>query len=199
MKFYTYLYKDADGTPIYVGKGTKKRAWKHWSGDNHLGRTLRKRKEAGTILEPEIYEASNEAEAFACEVALIALYGRADLGTGTLYNLTDGGDGLTGASEDTRKKMSNKASNRPPITEETRKKLSVSLKGKNKGRKLGTTSLLQKTRASETFKGKPKSEEQKRKMSESNKGRIVTEEQRKKISNSQKIRLAKRKLENELK
>ena len=41
MKFYTYLYRDTDGTPIYVGKGKDKRAFSHLNGDHHLGRLLK--------------------------------------------------------------------------------------------------------------------------------------------------------------
>jgi len=37
-----------------------------------------------------------EADAFICEIKLIAQYGRRDKGTGVLCNLTDGGEGLSG-------------------------------------------------------------------------------------------------------
>jgi len=51
------------------------------------------------------------------EIRLIKLYGRRDLGLGTLVNLTDGGDGAPGVIP----------------SKETRNKISESMKGKNKG------------------------------------------------------------------
>jgi hypothetical protein len=79
----------------------------------------------------------------ACELEqlLISHYGRKDLGTGNLVNLNEGGNGQIGFkhSEESKNKMSesgkgkipwNKGLKNPqPITEETRKKLSIALKG----------------------------------------------------------------------
>ena len=101
--FYTYVYKDPRPTKnqqaVYVGKGTGRRAWQHWEkGAKHNAAfskflsMLRKHK-----LEPIIEvgaEVEDAATAFVEEMRLIALYGRRDLGTGTLFNLTAGGDGL---------------------------------------------------------------------------------------------------------
>ena len=67
------------------------------------------------------------------------------------------------------------------ITEETRKKMSEAQKNKN-------YTIAEKTRKkmSESRKGIPKSEEHKRKISESNKGKHHTEESKKKMSDSRK-------------
>jgi hypothetical protein len=43
-----------------------------------------------------VFETEDEAEAFAKEIELIALYGRRNLKKGTLFNLTDGGEGGSG-------------------------------------------------------------------------------------------------------
>lgn len=71
------------------------------------------------------------------EIEFIKLYGRRDLGKGTLVNLTDGGDEGGGhankgrkPSEEALRKMSEFQKNRPPRTEETRRKLSEANKGK---------------------------------------------------------------------
>ncbi len=61
------------------------------------------------------------SEAQQAEIELIKLYGRRDLGLGTLVNLTDGGDGAPGCI----------------TSEETKLKLSKALKGKNVGQKNG--------------------------------------------------------------
>ena len=49
----------------------------------------------------------SEGDAFEAERFLISYYGRVDLGTGSLRNLTDGGDGASGAirSEETKRKQ----------------------------------------------------------------------------------------------
>lgn len=96
QQFYAYLYKDVDDTSIYVGKGMHKRAWKHFKANTHLGRLLRKRNIAGYTIEPIIYKCENEELAFFVESELIRKYGREDLNKGTLFNLTDGGEGCSG-------------------------------------------------------------------------------------------------------
>src|SRR5208282_4466390 len=95
--FYTYLWLREDGTPFYAGKGQRNRAW---SKHSRLHPPVSNR-----IL---IQEFPDEVSAFAAEKFLIAFYGRIDLGTGCLRNLTDGGEGPAGAipSQRTRMKLS---------------------------------------------------------------------------------------------
>jgi len=81
-KFYAYVWLRADGTPYYVGKGTGRRAF-------HLDHGVNRPKDKSRIL---VFERGSEAEAFETEKELIANWGRKDLGTGCLRNLTDGGD-----------------------------------------------------------------------------------------------------------
>ena len=80
--FYTYLWLREDGTPYYVGKGSGTRAWR--KGTPHRDRVL-------------VQEFPSEEDAFLAEKFLIAFYGRKDLSEGCLINLTDGGDGASGA------------------------------------------------------------------------------------------------------
>jgi hypothetical protein len=106
-QFYTYLYRDIDGTPIYIGKGTKKRAWVHFKdkSNSRLGNLLRKRLKDGVLIEPEfLCKDVDEEFAFFVEEEMIRKYGRIDLGTGTLFNLTDGGDGVSGLVMSTESK-----------------------------------------------------------------------------------------------
>jgi hypothetical protein len=85
-QFYTYMWLREDGTPYYVGKGTGRRAYQK---SGHC--TARPSKERIVIC-----PAGSEAEAFEAEIAFIWFYGRKDLGTGILYNFTEGGDGQSG-------------------------------------------------------------------------------------------------------
>lgn len=98
--FYTYLYRDPSrgNEMIYVGKGQKRRAWKHLSRtDRHpFTQRLQKMKRNGvTPLIEFLCKDVDEELALLCEVEAIDLYGRKDLGKGPLLNLTDGGDSIT--------------------------------------------------------------------------------------------------------
>jgi hypothetical protein len=88
MKSYTYLWLREDGTPYYVGKGRKCRA----TETHRAGHKLSPPPTDRIILQ----EWPNEELALEAERFLIAYYGRKDLGTGCLRNLTDGGEGITG-------------------------------------------------------------------------------------------------------
>jgi group I intron endonuclease len=91
------------------------------------------------------------------------------------------------ASEETKRKMSESRKGRvspmkgKTFSEESRRKISESLKGRKHSEET-------KRKMSETKKGKPRSEETKRKISESLKGRKHSEETKRKMSESQKGR-----------
>ena len=103
--FYVYVYRDPRPTknnqPVYVGKGTGDRDLSHWSRGSHnkpFQDFIAHLKARGLVAPCErVFETEIEAEAFAKEIELIALYGRRNTKTGTLFNLTDGGEGATGA------------------------------------------------------------------------------------------------------
>lgn len=96
IDFYVYLYLREDDTPYYVGKGKGSRAWrKRKHGINPPTDKSRIR-----IVSHRL----NESEAFLLEIKLIELFGRKDLGTGILRNITDGGEGASGRSEESRQK-----------------------------------------------------------------------------------------------
>ena len=110
--YYVYAYLREDQTPYYIGKGKGKRAWEKWS-HNYRGIQLPTDNTRIVILEQEL----DEQLALDIESELIKHYGRKDLGTGILYNKTDGGpnpvlygeqNGMTGKkhSPETLKRIS---------------------------------------------------------------------------------------------
>jgi len=86
--YYTYAYLREDGTPYYIGKGKGKRAYSKVN-----------RKVKVPIKNKILFLKKNltEKEAFRHEIYMIAVFGRKDLGTGILRNLTAGGEGSSGA------------------------------------------------------------------------------------------------------
>ena len=87
MGFYTYMWLREDGTPYYVGKGQKRRAF------ISSAHAVHRPKDRSRIV---VFPMLNEAEAFESEIVMIELFGRKDKGTGILHNMTDGGDGSSG-------------------------------------------------------------------------------------------------------
>ena len=103
--FYVYVYRDPRLTknqqPVYVGKGSETRAWRHWQIRNTNNKPFNDWRShiRGLGMIPIIQvvaEFESEDEAFTKERELIELYGRRDLKTGPLFNSTSGGWGVTG-------------------------------------------------------------------------------------------------------
>lgn len=110
-RYYVYLLIRPDGTPFYVGKGKGKRLFFHESealgdGRSHKLNTIRAITRAGKQVAYGIvgfYE--EEAECHLREIEEIRHIGRHDLKAGPLTNLTDGGEGVSGLSEETRQRI----------------------------------------------------------------------------------------------
>jgi hypothetical protein len=87
-RFYTYAYLREDGTPYYIGKGCRSK--------NGIDRIDSKYHPGISLPPPErrvkIHINLTNEEACQKEIELISKWGRKDLGTGILYNRTDGGD-----------------------------------------------------------------------------------------------------------
>ena len=150
---YVYRHIRLDkNEPFYIGIGsdmTNKRANERARRSELWKKIVAKSEYEIEILMDDI----TFEEAKSKEIEFIKLYGRIDLGNGTLANLTDGGDG---------------AINRI-FTPEHRKKLSLSQIGKGKSEEI--KDKLRKYRI-----GKFNSPEARLKISKANKGRINTPE-----------------------
>lgn len=99
MSHCTYLFKDPKTSVWrYVGKGGATRPFDHFNEkyNTRLARMLRKRVAEGYEIAPVILQAKDDADAIEMEMLLISMLGREDLHTGTLFNLTDGGEGSCG-------------------------------------------------------------------------------------------------------
>tara|TARA_Y100000389_G_C17259172_1_gene412116 strand:+ start:140 stop:715 length:576 start_codon:yes stop_codon:yes gene_type:complete len=147
MKYYTYAYLREDGTPYYVGKGTGRRI----DNPHHSGLPPKNRR---VFLKQNL----TEEEAFKHEKYMIAIFGRKDLGTGILRNLTDGGDGKSGwkMSEETKEKIG-KSNTGKRRSDEDKKKMSKSAKNRTSIHgMLGKTHTKEiREKLSKLYKGRP--------------------------------------------
>jgi hypothetical protein len=132
-----YLYKHIrldKNEPFYVGIGSDnsyKRSNSHKHRNKHWRNIVSKTPYKVEILLDNL----TWSEACKKETEFIKLYGRADLGKGTLVNMTDGGEGNNNPSEATRMSISNKIK----ANKKRGSKISAANKGKtspNKGRTL---------------------------------------------------------------
>jgi hypothetical protein len=161
--FYTYAYLREDGTPYYIGKGRGGRAFKRGSRAVQIPP-----RERILFLKTGL----TEEEAFKHEVYMIALYGRKDIGTGILWNFTDGGEGPSGVIRNT----------------EFRQRVSATQKGR-------VFSDEHRQKISEAKKGQRLSEETKKKISKTLTGNKLSEKTKQKMAQSQLARWKERKKE----
>jgi len=132
MKAYVYTHTRLDTNEIfYVGIGTQdnyKRASRSHNRTNYWNNIVKK---CGWKVDV-VFDNLTWEEACKIEVELIAKYGRVDLGTGTLVNLTNGGEGTLKriTTPETRLKMS-KSNKGRKYSEEHKAKTRNSMLGKN--------------------------------------------------------------------
>ena len=168
-KFYVYMaWHPVSNEPIYVGKGCRNRHKTHnylARKKRHYNRMIARHVEQyGPMIFEIIREGLSDAEAISTEISLIHHFGRVDTGSGTLLNLTDGGEGVSG-----------------PKTPEWCANISAALKGKIRSaehsanisfaKKGHPSHQNQKAAVSARLKGVPKTAEHNAKNSASNKGK----------------------------
>jgi len=133
--FYVYCLIDSKtNMPFYIGKGHGNRMYNHEksvekskipNNNKYLFNKIKKIKNSGyNILYKKILENVDESTALKEEISQIKFFGRNNMGTGILCNLTDGGDGIKNLSDESRNKLKYKKS------DSHRKKLSESHMGK---------------------------------------------------------------------
>lgn len=148
MILYRHIRLDKN-EPFYIGIGNDRRPYTK-SNRNSVWKSIVSKTDyrVDILFDDLTLEEANEKEK-----EFILLYGRIDLGTGTLCNLTSGGQ-ITQHSEETRKKISKR----------------------HKGRKGRPLSEEHKNKLIEVNTGRVVSEETKKKISLSNKGRKNSDE-----------------------
>lgn len=163
-QFYVYVYRDPsrDNEPIYCGKGQGDRAYEHlkYARNPHLRNRLAKMKREGVDPIINVVDLPSEALAIQCEIDTIARFGRKDLKLGPLLNQTDGGEGQSNPSLETRKKMSDARKGEKSYwfgkshSDISKQKMSDAQKG-NKGNNFGKSAPASvKAKQSAALKGK---------------------------------------------
>ena len=110
-EFYVYAHRrKTDNKIYYIGKGKGNRAWNLYTKERNIFWQNTHNKH-GTIVEI-ILDKLTEQEAHSIETEFILFYGRKNNSTGTLVNMTDGGEGVSGKvfSSEERSKISNRFS-----------------------------------------------------------------------------------------
>lgn len=189
IMYYIYRHIRLDSNePFYIGKGKHKtRNGKMYPCDEYYRAYCKNNRNifwrnivsktdyrVEIIFESDVEDIINEKE-----IEFINLYGRRDLGKGTLCNLTNGGEKEVGRifSKEYREKLSKAAKGRIK-SPETIEKLKKSLKGRRVSEE--TRDKIRKKAL-----GRVASEEAKRKMSESRRGTKRSLETRRKQSEAQ--------------
>ncbi len=182
---YVYRHIRLDkNEPFYIGIGTR--------NDNHARAYNTERRSeiwkrifAKTQIDVEIIIDNISADkAKEKEVELIKLYGRINLKTGILVNMTDGGDGSTGyvpTIETTNKMSATKRANPKVHDDAYKKRMSERLKGR-------VHSEEHKAKIAKSHIGIKPDEATRKKLSDFHRGKTISEEHRKKTSDTLKGR-----------
>lgn len=212
-RFYVYMYLDLDNIPFYIGKGKDQRynikGHLHKNNRNSFLKNKIRKVGVSNVKIHFLHKNISEKESFSWESYWIKYIGRRDLGTGTLCNLTDGGEGTSGIifSEKHRRKIGEIHKGKK-ISKEHRQQISNAFKGIPRSEEIkqkmrgprkpqGPLSEEHKRKIGEANKGKPSwnrgkklgppSKEHKRKISEALQGRKLSEDHKSKLCKSHEV------------
>lgn len=168
--------------PFYIGIGEKKNRAHTKHGRNEFWNKIIKKTNYRIDI---LFDDLTWEEAQEKEKEFISIYGRRDLGTGILVNLTDGG-------ENPPKMFGHKFNLGRKQSTTTRKKRSESMMGRTFSEETIKlkSDIAKKNGQKPSFKGFNHSEETKKIMSEKKKDIIFSEETRKKLSDAKKGKTA---------
>jgi hypothetical protein len=187
MSVYVYAhFRSSNNSCFYVGKGTGRRVRAQWNRNNHWKRCAEKHGWWYIVL--KVFE--HEAEAYAYEVLTIERYRAAGH---KLSNRAEGGAGPTGASwsPEARARLSatHKKRPRPPMSAETKAKISAARKGKplqgehraRFAKIAANPSAETRAKISAAGRGRSHTDETKLKIGAAHRGKVVSEETREKM------------------
>jgi hypothetical protein len=173
-----YRHRRLDTNEIfYIGIGNDKRPYDFHKRSKWWLKIFNKTNINVEIIAKDL----TKEEACKLEMFLISLYGRRDLGYGPLVNMTDGGDngGLGSIRTQEHKDAIAKSNRNRIVSEETKKKISKSNKGKTKGRIVSNET---REKLSKANKGKIISDETKEKLRQNNLGKKASDKTKEKMS-----------------
>ena len=200
---YRHIRLDKD-EPFYIGIGKKRENFNTYNQEfeRAYSRSHRNKHWKNIVANTEyqvdiVYECNDWEEIKRKENEFIALYGRRDLGKGSLCNMTDGGEGTNGwiANDEIKKKISEGRMGIPSwnkgmkLSQEIRANMSKAQKGLKKI----SMPVEVRNKISQTTKGRLKSEEWKLNMSKTTMGRKPSQETVNKIRRTKIIKRIKTK------
>lgn len=178
-RFYVYaFYESGKKKPFYIGKGEGNRINAHFEAAKLKAKSPKNSKiksiwaADGEVLIKKLRENLSEIEAAALETKYIQRYGRKDLGTGCLTNMTDGGDGMSGYQFSLAHCIMRRTLSKGRVfSDEHRQKISQS----RKGMKFSDEHKAELSRVRKGVTRGPHTEETKQKMSAAKKGKVFSE------------------------